>query len=130
MPQENGNRCDVRWFALQSDKAGVMIVGDEPLSVSVWEMSQNAIDKAKHINELEKDLYSNTLNIDLVQAGVGGTDSWSLKARPSIDKRLLKGSYSYGFTFVPLGCWSLGMDSNSHFSLKYLVNLFPPPLFK
>ena len=36
MPQENGNRCDVRWFALQSDKAGVMIVGDEPLSVSVW----------------------------------------------------------------------------------------------
>ena len=103
MPQENGNRCDVRWFALQSDKAGVMIVGDEPLSVSVWEMSQNAIDKAKHINELEKDLYSNTLNIDLVQAGVGGTDSWSLKARPSIDKRLLKGSYSYGFTFVPLG---------------------------
>ena len=98
MPQENGNRCDVRWFALQSDKAGVMIVGDEPLSVSVWEMSQNAIDKAKHINELEKDLYSNTLNIDLVQAGVGGTDSWSLKARPSIDKRLLKGSYSYGFT--------------------------------
>ena len=103
VPQENGNRCDVRWFALQSDKAGVMIVGDEPLSVSVWEMSQNAIDKAKHINELEKDLYSNTLNIDLVQAGVGGTDSWSLKARPSIDKRLLKGSYSYGFTFVPLG---------------------------
>ena len=52
---------------------------------------------------LKRNLYSNTLNIDLVQAGVGGTDSWSLKARPSIDKRLLKGSYSYGFTFVPLG---------------------------
>ena len=40
-----------------------------PILFSV-EMSQNAIDKAKHINELEKDLYSNTLNIDLVQAGV------------------------------------------------------------
>lgn len=102
VPQENGNRCDVRWFALQSAKAGVMVIGDEPLSVSVWEMSQDVIEKAKHINELEKSSNAITLNIDLVQAGVGGTDSWSLKARPSIEKRLLNGSYSYRFTLVPV----------------------------
>lgn len=103
VPQENGNRCDVRWLALQSDnKAGVMIVGDKPLSVSVWEMSQEAIEKAKHIKELEKNPAAITVNIDYIQAGVGGTDSWSLKARPSIDKRLLQGNYSYRFTLVPV----------------------------
>ncbi len=104
VPQENGNRCDVRWFALHGNKQnqGVQVVGDEPLSISLWLATQEAFDAAKHINEIEylKDAY--TLNIDLVQAGVGGTDSWSMKARPAENVRLLKNEYSYSFKLVPI----------------------------
>ena len=102
VPQENANRCDVRWMSLQTkSKGGIMIVGNEPLSVSVWEFTQKALEDAKHINEKVKN-GNLTVNIDHAQAGVGGTDSWSLKARPAVDKRLLDGSYSYGFTIVPV----------------------------
>ena len=42
------------------------------------------------------------LNVDLVQAGVGGTDSWSQYARPYDQYRLLQKHYTYSFTFEPL----------------------------
>ena len=41
------------------------------------------------------------LNLDLVQTGVGGTDSWSQRARPYDLYRLLEQDYSYGFWLVP-----------------------------
>lgn len=39
---------------------------------------------------------------DLVQAGVGGTDSWSQRARPYDPYRLMEKHYSYSFTIQPL----------------------------
>ena len=36
-----------------------------------------------------------------VQTGVGGTDSWSQRARPYDRYRLLDKEYSYGFWLVP-----------------------------
>ncbi len=102
-PQENGNRCDVRWFAMQTAKGnGVQIVGAEPLSMSLWETSQAALEKATHLNEVEKTPGRLTLNVDLIQAGLGGTDSWSMKARPALEDRLLESGYSYSFKIVPV----------------------------
>ena len=43
-----------------------------------------------------------TLNIDLAQAGVGGTDTWSRRARPYDPYRLMEKEYSYGFWIIPL----------------------------
>ncbi|MFI3286460.1 MAG: glycoside hydrolase family 2 TIM barrel-domain containing protein [Rikenellaceae bacterium] len=101
VPQENGNRCDVRWFAMHGAKSGIQIIGKEPLAMSVWNSTQQAIYKAQHINEVEQLENSFTLNIDMIQAGVGGTDSWSIKARPMEKHRLLDDSYSYSFKIVP-----------------------------
>ncbi len=103
VPQENGNRTDVRWMAMKNkSRGGIQIIGVEPLSVSVWETTQEGLYNAKHINEIV-DMKSNlTLNIDAIQAGVGGTDSWSMKARPSENARLLENSYSYAFKIVPV----------------------------
>ena len=36
-----------------------------------------------------------------MQAGVGGTDTWSLNARPSEQYRLLAKRYAYKFTLLP-----------------------------
>ena len=38
-----------------------------------------------------------TLNVYLVQTGVGGTDSWSQNARPYDRYRLTEKEYSYSF---------------------------------
>lgn len=101
LPQENGNRTDVRWLELNNSKdQGLLVVGDQPLSTSVWPYTAEALAEAKHINELGRADFL-TLNIDLIQAGVGGTDSWSLHARPIEQYRLLKKEYQYGFTILP-----------------------------
>ncbi len=104
VPQENGNRCDVRWIAMQNSRGtGMQIVSDSNLlSLSIWETTQANLYEAKHINEVEKLDDALTLNIDHTQAGVGGTDSWTFKARPSDSARLMKDRYSYSFQIVPI----------------------------
>ncbi len=102
-PQENGNRCDVRWFTMQTSKGtGMQIIATEPLSMSLWETSQSTLDKAQHLNEVVNTKGRLTLNVDHVQAGLGGTDSWSMKARPYVEARLLESGYSYSFKIVPV----------------------------
>ena len=102
-PQENGNRTGVRWIAMTDAKGkGLKVVGEQPLSVSVWNTTQAELDAAKHIGEpaVLEDAF--TLNVDLAQAGVGGTDTWSQRARPYNPYRLMDKEYSYGFWIIPL----------------------------
>ena len=42
------------------------------------------------------------VNLDLVQIGVGGTDSWSQRARPYDQYRLLDKEYTYSFYLMPV----------------------------
>jgi len=101
-PQENGNRTDVRWLSLTDDSGrGLKVYGAQPLSVSAWNTTQEALYKADHIGEAAVLEDSFVLNLDLVQTGVGGTDSWSQRARPYDRYRLLDKEYSYGFWLVP-----------------------------
>ena len=102
-PQENGNRTGVRWISLTDSKGrGVKVVGQQPLSVSVWNTTQESLNASKHIGEplVLEDAF--TLNVDYAQAGVGGTDTWSKRARPYDPYRLMEKEYSYGFWIIPL----------------------------
>lgn len=102
VPQENGNRCDTRWISFTNDKKpGIQIIGLQPLSVSVWNTTQKELDKAKHIGEYNRLEDTQTVNIDLIQTGVGGTDSWSPKAIPSEQYRLTDKIYNYSFLIRP-----------------------------
>ena len=75
-PQENGNRTGVKWMCFSNDKGrGVTIHGDQPLSMSAWNTTQEELNNAKHIGEPQVLPDSFTLNIDLIQYGVGGTDT-------------------------------------------------------
>ena len=102
-PQENGNRTDVRWISCADDKGrGLVFLGTHPLSVSAWNTTQAELQDAMHIGEPAVLTDSFVLNVDLVQTGVGGTDSWSQRARPYDNVRLLDKHYSYDFWLSPV----------------------------
>ena len=102
-PQENGNRTDVRWISCADDKGrGLVFLGTQPLSVSAWNTTQAELQDAMHIGEPAVLTDSFVLNVDLVQTGVGGTDSWSQRARPYDNARLLDKHYSYDFWLSPV----------------------------
>jgi beta-galactosidase len=103
VPQEAGNRTDVRWMYLSDQKTGegLMIVADSLLSMSAWPYTQENIQTARHTNKL-KDAGFITVNIDLVQMGVGGNDSWSDVAAPLEQYQIPAKAYSYSFYLTPL----------------------------
>jgi beta-galactosidase len=101
VPQENGNRTDVRWMYLSNkQKDGLLIVADSLLSMSAWPYTEENIQNAKHTNKL-KDAGFITLNIDLIQMGVGGNDSWSDVAAPLEKYQIKAQDYQYSFYIVP-----------------------------
>lgn len=100
VPQENGNRTDVRWMLLHNKTDGLLITADSLLSMSAWPYTEDNILHAKHTNKL-KDAGFITLNIDLVQMGVGGNDSWSEVAAPLEQYRIPAKDYHYTFYIAP-----------------------------
>ena len=101
MPQENGNRTDVRWmFLADKQQNGLLVVADSLLSMSAWPYTEDNINQAKHTNELV-DAGFITLNIDLKQMGVGGNDSWSPIGAPIEKYQISSGNYHYGFYLLP-----------------------------
>jgi beta-galactosidase len=102
VPQENGNRTDVRWMYLDNSKTkdGLLIVADSLLSMSAWPYTEENIQSAKHTNQL-RDAGFITLNIDLVQMGVGGNDSWSDVSAPLEQYQVKAQPYHYSFYIVP-----------------------------
>jgi beta-galactosidase len=73
-PQENGNRCDVRWLRLSSSAESVLIEGCQPLCVSAWDYGEENLGP-RHPHELERGRFVNVC-ISLNVHGVGGTDTW------------------------------------------------------
>ena len=100
VPQENGNRTDVRWMYLSNKRDGLLVVADSLLSMSAWPYTEENLENAKHTNKL-KDAGYLTLNIDLVQMGVGGNDSWSDVAAPLEKYQIKSGDYRYRFYLLP-----------------------------
>ncbi len=71
VPQENGNRTDVRWINIGDRKGNRLLISSESsFNFSAREYSDTAIEKAKHVNELKTEDYT-YLNIDYLQNGLG-----------------------------------------------------------
>ncbi|AOC96417.1 Beta-galactosidase [Flavobacterium anhuiense] len=102
-PQENGNRCDVRWMALSTPQknSGFLVVNDNKvLSMSAWPYTQENLSASGHTYDL-KDPGFLTVNIDLIQMGVGGNDSWTIVAQPLEQYQIKSGNYDYSFYLTP-----------------------------
>jgi beta-galactosidase len=94
-PQDNGNRCDVRWFEAASDGGKLRIEGIQPLCIRAWDYGEEDLATAAHPDELKRGDFVN-LNIDLDIHGVGGTDTWGRRTLPqyTIDGNR---PHAYGF---------------------------------
>ena len=115
-PQENGNKTDVRWATLRNDMGhGIMITGllsfnashfvpedyddgfmrDRPDGI----MNARRQKKGMHTTDLkENDIIH--LDIDHLQMGVGGEDSWG--AQPLAKYQIEPKNYIYQFMIYPL----------------------------
>lgn len=108
--QETANKCDVRWVALRnSDGEGLLVTGEEPMSVSAWNFPQEDIEyrpfnvERRHGGSVEKkDLV--WLNIDHRQMGVGGDNTWG--AHVHSEYTVTPHAWTYCFTLRPLGAGS------------------------
>ncbi len=101
VPQETGNKTDVRWTKFTDDWGnGFMIEGLGPLSVSAWPCSMNDMIEGKHPYDIPEREF-NTLNIDYKQMGVGGDNSWGLRTHE--EYTMPAGTYKYQFIIKPLG---------------------------
>ena len=69
--------------------------------MSAWPFTEQNINKATHTNELE-DAGFLTVNIDLIQMGVGGNDTWSDVSQPLEKYQIKARSYAYSFYLAPL----------------------------
>jgi hypothetical protein len=72
MPQENGNKTDVRWAALTNEAGvGLMAIGTPLLEVGVSHFRADDLYQAFHTNELTRrqEIY---FTLDLKQCGLGG----------------------------------------------------------
>ncbi|SNR30841.1 beta-galactosidase [Lutibacter agarilyticus] len=101
-PEEYGNHTGTRWFKVENETGnGVLVKGRELLNFSVLPYSTTNIEEATHTNELiERDVL--TVNIDLIQMGVGGDNTWSAKAEPHEPYIIKPGTYNYSFYLIPI----------------------------
>ncbi|MGL6170014.1 MAG: beta-galactosidase small subunit, partial [Fusobacteriaceae bacterium] len=75
IPQECGNHTDVRWFTI-TDKSGMGLkITSENMEFSALPYTAHELESAYHHADLPKVNYT-VLNINKIQMGVGGDDSW------------------------------------------------------
>jgi len=99
VPQEYGNRTDVRWVALDDGNAGGLLIAGLPLvNFSAHAYTTADLEQAAHAFELTRQGFV-TLNVDLQQTGVAGNDSWG--ARPDDDVTLWPQPYRFAFRLSP-----------------------------
>jgi beta-galactosidase len=96
-PQDNANRCDVRWFSLSNQNGNrIKITGLQPLNFRAWPYTEEDLENTTHNYQLPQRDFIN-LNIDLNIHGVGGDDTWGAK---TMDKYTNTGNKSYYYGFI------------------------------
>ncbi|GAB2800047.1 glycoside hydrolase family 2 TIM barrel-domain containing protein [Rhabdobacter roseus] len=101
MPQENGNKTDVRWVAItNAEGLGLLAISDSLFNVNVHDYSDEALLAAKQPRAELKRGALTVVNLDLAQMGLGGDDSWS----PRVHEEYLipAQTYSYSFRLRPI----------------------------
>ncbi len=96
-PQDNANRCDVRWFSLTDQNGNsIHVIGLHELCFRAWPYTEDDLEKAKHTFELPVRDFIN-LNIDLNIHGVGGNDAWGAR---TMDKYTIDGNKPYHYGYI------------------------------
>jgi beta-galactosidase len=80
-PQENGNRCGIRWLILTDMNGfGLLLESSQPLNATVLNFKTEDFDPGLTKKQMHRsDIYPRKnvfLYLDLFQRGLGGTNSW------------------------------------------------------
>lgn len=100
MPQENGNKSDVKWLELKSPARTFLVKAQDRdvINFNVQNYSDEALMDSKTTHELDRG--SNTwLHIDYRQMGLGGDDSWTPRVHREylLENKVYR--YRYGLDF-------------------------------
>jgi beta-galactosidase len=114
-PQENGNKTDVRWMSITNETGtGLLFEGKELLEVSahhnLTEDFESPMDEEGKINMADQDAHRHTtdvkprdltsVDVDMMQMGVGGDNSWGAWTHEKY--RLTGSEYTYTFVMKPV----------------------------
>ena len=100
MPQENGNKTDVRWAAVTDSLGyGLLVMGEPTLNFSAHDYTDSDLSAAKITQNLPRGLVT-VLHLDHQMMGLGGDDSWTPRTHP--EYLLTDKEYSYSFRLRPL----------------------------
>jgi beta-galactosidase len=104
-PQETGNKVDVRWMDIGNGQApGVRITGAAPLSMNVLAFPYEDLQRHPPGTWRSSDIRPHdhvSLLVDAAQVGIGGDDTWSLKARAHMKYRIPLAPQTFSFTLSP-----------------------------
>ncbi len=81
VPQECGNKVDVRYAKITNEKNRGLLVSGDNLSLSVLPYSPHEIENALHPTELPPVHYT-FIRVGLEQMGVAGDDTWGAQTHP------------------------------------------------
>ena len=102
-PQENGNKTDIRWITFTDENGlGVRFIGDPFISTSASHYHRDDMERSRYTWQMEP-RSTVFVNLDYRQMGVGGIDSWSPRALPGPDFRVMNKHMSYGYRIEPIG---------------------------
>lgn len=114
-PQETGNKTDVRWMELVSEKIKLKVTSEKLLNASVWPFNMKEIDfNSNDAGESASGLVPVTKkhgadikigetvqwNIDFMQMGVGGDTSWGRLVHD--EYTIPAKEYQYSFIIQPI----------------------------
>jgi beta-galactosidase len=95
-PQDNGNRCDVRFFKIANNQSTISIQGCQPLCIRAWDYGEEDLEGVRHPNEISRGRFVN-LNIDGIIHGVGGADTWGKRTLPQYT---IDGNQPHHYSFI------------------------------
>lgn len=95
-PQDNSNRCDIRWMNISSTDKSICIEGCQPLCIRAWDYGEEDLVVADHPYQLKRGNFVN-INIDLNLNGVAGADGWGAKP---LEQYTIKGTEPYRYSFI------------------------------
>ncbi|MCB1120479.1 MAG: DUF4981 domain-containing protein, partial [Verrucomicrobiae bacterium] len=101
-PQENGYHTDVRWMTITNDRGlGLKFEGAPFIGFGAQHFTKEDMEDSQYSFELtaSPEVY---LNVDMMQMGVGGTNSWSKDAYPLDAYRIPSGPLSYTYRLSPV----------------------------
>ena len=81
MPQECGNKTDVRYAEVTDEKGRGIHFSGKALNFSALPYTPHEIENAKHYYELPQVNYT-VVRVSKQQLGVGGDDSWGAPVHP------------------------------------------------